>query len=369
MHDYPREIENYPFLLKAIKGENKWLLPGLTFLSYLYYLSWLLKRKKKIKEPLPFKVIGVGNLTWGGTGKTPFVEYLASRLKPRVKIGVVTTGYGATRKKGLLGKEEISPLSWQEIGDETFLLKEKLPDLPLSFGRNRRLASLMLHKAFRTECIILDDAFQYRRMQKDLEILLIDATDPLGNNYLIPRGKLREPYYAMQRADLVIFTKSNSQKVKRETISSLQEKFPRIPFLKGFHRAKFLQKKTLPESKSERLPVEAVRGKKVGIFSGVGDPHYFEETLSLLGAKVERIARFRDHHFYNEDELRETLSFLSQGTDLVITTEKDALKLPEKGLGNFPVYSLVVEFAFLEGEEILAEKLRKILPHEVEYRL
>ncbi|NOZ64043.1 MAG: tetraacyldisaccharide 4'-kinase [Caldiserica bacterium] len=367
MHDYPHKIENYPFLLKVLKSENKWLLPGLTFLSYLHYLSWLLKSKKQVEEPLPFKVIGVGNLTWGGTGKTPFVEYLARKLKPYVKVGLVTTGYGARKKIGLLGKGDIEPLTWEDIGDESLLLKEKLPDIPLSFGRNRRLASFLLYKSFQAECIILDDAFQYRRMHKDLEILLIDATDPFGNNYLIPRGKLREPYSALQRADLVIFTKTNSRRINRKTLSSIQEKFPRIPFLKGFHRARFLQRKTLPENKNEVLPVEAVKGKKVGIFSGLGDPCYFEETLSLLEAKVERVARFQDHHSYQEKEVRKILSFLSQGTDFIITTEKDALKLPEEALGNYPVYSLVTEFAFLKGEEILQEKLSKILPPGVEY--
>ena len=143
------QINNYPLLLKILRNEVKWFLPGLQFLSYLNYLHWFLRKKEGVEESLPFKVIGVGNFTWGGTGKTPFVEYLARKLINHTKVGVVTTGYGASKRVGLLGKGRIGALTWKDIGDESFLLKEKLPDIPLAFGRNRGLASFMLYRTSR----------------------------------------------------------------------------------------------------------------------------------------------------------------------------------------------------------------------------
>ena len=354
-------INNYPLLLKILRDEVKWFLPGLQFLSYLNYLHWFLRKKEGVEESLPFKVIGVGNLTWGGTGKTPFVEYLARKLINHTKVGVVTTGYRASKRVGLLGKDRIGALTWKDIGDESFLLKEKLPDIPLAFSRNRRLASFMLYRAFQTECVVLDDAFQYMGMKKDLEILLIDSTEPLGNRYLIPRGKLREPYYAVSRADLLIFTKCNSGRINKKEISFIQKNFSQIPSLKGFYKPKFLRRR----DNNEILPLVTIKGKRIGVLSALGDPYYFEETLCMLGAKIERIARFQDHHFYTREEVRKFLSFLSRGTELIITTEKDILKLPPEELFLFPVYSLVIEFKFMEGEEKLEEKLRKIIPPKV----
>ncbi len=346
-----KKVNHYPFLLKVLNGEIKWFLPELTLLSYLNLLSWNLKKKGNVKEDLPFRVISIGNITWGGTGKTLFAEYLAKFLKNFVKVGIVTTGYKGRKKIGI--KENNS--SWKEIGDESFLLSKKISDIPIAFGINRRKASFLLYNNFKIDCIILDDAFQYRKINKDIEILLIDSTQPLGNGYLIPRGNLREPYASIERADLVILTKCNSKRRKDRALSFLRKKFSYIPFIEGFHRAKFLRK----ENNSEILPLSFLKDKKVGLFSGLGDPSYFEEIVSSYGANIEYIMRFPDHYIYKEEDLKGILNF-SYNTDLILTTEKDIVKMPQE-FKKIPLYSLIIEFAFLEGENILKEKLREII--------
>ena len=340
--------------LACILEKKKGLFsPLLKSLSEIYRVYLSLRPSPSETLSLPLKVISVGNLTWGGTGKTPFVKYLAERLGEEKKVGIITTGFGGLKRMGIFsnGKKVFS--SWQEGGDETHLLAENLPGIPVAFGRDRYALSLMLYRLWNLEVVVLDDAFQYRKIKKDVEFLLLDARRPLGEGRLIPYGNLRETWQAIGRADAVILTKCNSPYIDEETIEFLKKAFPSLPFLRVYHHPLFF------EGSQGRYPSSWIGGREIVTLSSIGDPVYFEETLKIMGGEIIHSLRFPDHYPYQEEELEILLGAVSREGISIITTEKDYLRIPPSVWDKFPLYYLKVDLSFLEGEEILWEILKE----------
>jgi tetraacyldisaccharide 4'-kinase len=293
-------------------------------------------------EKVPMKIVSVGNLTLGGTGKTPFVIALAGIVRGELKREpcILIRGYG-----------------W----DEQAMLKKKLADTPILVGENRVKQARRAIKLYGSSVGILDDGFQYRELRRDLEIVLIDSRNPFGNGHLFPRGVLREGAGAVKRADIVVFTKTDRKAADpgpaKERLSRING---RLVFLEAVHRPAHFH-----DHKARRdVPLSAVSGKRVVLLSGIGDPEYFEDTMRGLGAQVVEHAAFGDHHEYTAGDIGKVKARCDERLfDYIVTTEKDAVKLSRKSLyfGKYPLLVLIIEMDITAGKEKLVDRLNSML--------
>lgn len=293
-------------------------------------------------EKVPMKIVSVGNLSLGGTGKTPFVIALAGIVRSELKREpcVLIRGYG-----------------W----DEQAMLKKNLPDTPILVGEDRVKQAYRAIKLYGSSIGILDDGFQYWELGRDLNIVLVDSRCPFGNNHLFPRGVLREPASALKRADIVVFTKIGE---KASGLDVLKERMRSINgslvFLEAVHKPLHLY-----DAKARKeLPLDSVKGKKVILLSAIGDPAYFEETMNGLGAVIVEHMAFGDHHEYDLRDIERIRNRCNERAfDYVVTTEKDAVKFTRKSIffGKHTLLTLAIEMDITAGKEILIDRLRSIL--------
>lgn len=289
----------------------------------------------------PLKVISVGNITLGGTGKTPFVVTLGQILETELKknVCVLIRGYG-----------------W----DEQAMLRNKLTDIPVLVGEDRARSSLKAIKLYGSDTAILDDGFQHWELSRDLDIVLVDSRNPFGNSQLFPRGILREPKKSLERADIVVFTKTNKKKADLENLKNEITGLNKdIIFLEAVHNPTHLY-----ENRSKRTyDLSYIKGKRVMLLSSIGDPEYLEETVKDLGANVVEHIKFPDHHNYRKADIEYILKRCSERNfDLVLTTEKDIVKLSRLGLylGSYTVLVIAITLNIIRGKEILIDRLNRL---------
>jgi tetraacyldisaccharide 4'-kinase len=307
--------------------------PVQVFLSFLTFLSWIYKfliqgrallyKTRFLKsQRLPCKVISVGNITLGGTGKTPLVEVLVHVFSTLgKKTAILSRGYGRRPKSISIGD---SKTSFRKIGDEPAMLARKLKETLVLVGPNRFEAGMEALKNFHLDAFILDDGFQHLQLERDLDIVLIDATDPFGGRYLIPRGFLREPVKNLSRADLFLITRSDEVGSIEEIYHTLRALNPHAPIWTGFYQPSTLRK--FQDSLEVKLP--SLTARKILAFSGIGNPSSFLNSLRKVGLSPLRFLEFPDHHPYSVRELKriEDLALTLQ-VDYVITTEKDEVRM------------------------------------------
>ncbi len=313
---------------------------------------WLLSYKIGVKkgEFLSVPVISVGNIVAGGTGKTGFVMYLVPFLeKMGKKVCVLTRGYGGKRK----GAVPAFPgaLDW---GDEISLLRKHLPKTPIITGKDRIRTGRFAMEKFDADLFLLDDGFQYLKLNRDLDILLIDATNPFGDRRFLPCGFLREPVASVSRADIIVITRVNQTDKLASLRAELSSLNPIAPILTSKYELLGLEN----HATKERMDLELLEGKEVVAFSSIGNPVSFERELEALGAVVVKSFRFPDHYVCSEKELEGLLD--ECGSRLPVTTEKDGVKLP----GDFPCLILKVEMVITEGREIMEQSLKSVLDRE-----
>jgi len=279
-------------------------------------------------------VISIGNLTVGGTGKTPCVEYVARLLRGHeLRVAILSRGYGSEAGRN----------------DEAMVLEENLPDVPHYQGRDRVELARTAVEESESEVLVLDDGFQHRRLARDLDVVLIDATDPWGGGYLFPRGGLREPKRNLRRAGFVVLTRCDvaDPRAIDRIEGDVREFAPGVPVAKTTHAPLELA------SGGRREKTEALRGRPVGAFCGIGNPDAFRATLAGLGADVRDFRTYRDHHPYSRadvDELRERAARLPPEA-WVVTTQKDWVKLRLTDLGGRPLWAVRVGLQFVEGKD------------------
>jgi tetraacyldisaccharide 4'-kinase len=321
------------------------LLLGLAALPYglavrarnlLYRLGW--KRSDRVAVP----VLSVGNLTAGGTGKTPCVEYLARWCRSQdLRVAILSRGYGARAGRN----------------DEALVLEENLPDVPHLLGPDRVELARTAIEELESQVLVLDDGFQHRRLARDLDLVLIDATNPWGYGRLLPRGLLREPPSGLRRAGVVLLTRcdqvdADARRRLRERVASLA---PDAPVVETTHRPT-----ELVNSDREESPLISLRDRPVAAFCGIGNPAAFRRTLADLGASVADFRTYPDHHPYTRDDVAELERWSRTQPDggLLVTTQKDLVKLRVVRLGERPLWAVRVRLAVEAGEEQLHERLR-----------
>lgn len=280
--------------------------------SFIYFLIVSLRnffyRLHIFKEHrLDARVISVGNITWGGTGKTPLTVLIAEALsKKGQKPAILIRGYGR---------------------DEPELLSRLLTGVPVAVGRDRVKKGREAIAMHSVDTLLLDDGFQHRRIKRDLDIVCIDATDPFGNGWLIPAGSMREGLTSLKRADIFLITKADlvqDQKALEALEKRLKKINPEAIIVKSIHRPELFYKL----SNEQLVDIESLKHKDIALVSAIGNPSAFEKTILNLGLKFKKHFIFRDHHWYRNKDLEKINGYCSRnGIDSVITTEKDAVRL------------------------------------------
>ncbi len=311
-------------------------------------------------ERMPIPVISVGNISAGGTGKTPFVIELVSLLqKLGRKPAVLSRGYGR-RTTGFQvvsnGNQRCAEAA--AAGDEPALLAEKLNGVPVVVDEKRRRGAQKAIELFKPDVIVLDDGFQHRALFRDCDIVLMTAEELLNPSFLMPAGYGREPMRALDRAHVIAVSKCRDLDEFRRASEVLQSR-SRVPII-GVRT-------TIQEihelGKNKKSGKERLRGKRVVAFSGIADASSFDRTLDELGANLLAHHKFRDHHWYGQDDLKKIgESFRANRADVLVTTEKDAVRLGE-GMGSLagiPVTMIEVRSEIMAGEAELKKVLQKL---------
>jgi tetraacyldisaccharide 4'-kinase len=311
---------------------------------------------------LPVPVISIGNVTVGGSGKTPLAEVVVLALAEMgARPGVVSRGYGRrTRGVRIVADEGGLRLGVRDGGDEPVLLAERLPGVPIVVGESRYEAGAVAVGTCGAGALVLDDGFQHRTLYKDLEIVVVSGKDPWGNGRLFPRGSLREPLSALKRAGLVVVTNPPSVGVISDIAHVLRRRGSAATVLSGVYHPTSLRRgdHVRPEAP------QALRGRKVLMMAGLAAPGGFVATAESLGATIAGLAEFPDHHWYTPDDLARVAARVREtGAEAVLTTEKDWVRLREMPPGDVPFWVLSVRLDMGADSvalgQVLGETLRR----------
>ena len=278
------------------------------------------------KKELPGFVVSIGNLTAGGTGKTPAAAMIAEwALKEGYRPAILSRGYGSKHKGKILDVSDGQRLfaTPTEAGDEPYLLAKKLEGVPVIISKARYDAGIFAHQRYGTDFFILDDGFQHICLKRNLDLVLLDATSPFGNMRLLPRGPLREPVDHLQRADAFILTRTGHG-TTLIMMNFLKKKFGGKPVFQSEH---IPEKIVFPDLRKV-YSAHFVKGKRVVAFAGIAKPEVFKDTLAKLGAEPVLFQAYKDHHAFSPKEVKQLVAAKNKlRADHLITTEKDWVRL------------------------------------------
>lgn len=290
-------------------------------------------------------VICVGNLTLGGTGKTPTVEWIARWLRKRgLRVTLVSRGYKATDGAR---------------NDESLELEQKLPDVPHMQNADRVEAARIAIEEFEAQVILLDDGFQHRRLQRDLDIVLIDALEPFGFGHVFPRGTLREPLSGLKRAHVVLLSRADlcSAEERDRIWQRLRQYAPDVARVEAAHRPL-----ELLNYSGRTQPLDSLAGKPLMAFCGIGNPEGFRRTLGSLNYNVQAWRAFPDHHNYTRDDIASLANEAqAAGAQGLVCTHKDLVKIGMDALGGVPLWAVRIGLEILQGEDTLNAALEKVI--------
>lgn len=344
--DYYREL---------ISGQKRGLWPSLQrsglYLASLPY-GWAMDLRNRLYEHgwkrshrAPVAVVSVGNLTLGGTGKTPCVEYVARLFRKQdLRVAILSRGYG----------------SGEGRNDEALVLEENLPDVPHLQGADRVGLARTAVEELESEVLVLDDGFQHRRLQRDLDLVLIDTTNPWGYGYLFPRGLLRESLRSLRRASVVLLTRCDQvdERMRMRIQESIASHAPNAPVALTTH-----QPIELRNSEQQTAPLETLKTRPVAAFCGIGNPQAFRQTLIDLGGAICDFRIFPDHHAYTRADMEGLWGWAErQASDcIVLTTEKDLVKLRLAKLAGRALWALRICLHIEAGQEMLQSKILSLV--------
>ena len=301
------------------------------------------RQRQAVRVGVP--VVSVGNLTLGGTGKTPAVEWIAQWfVRHGLRVGLISRGY-----KSAAGNKN----------DEAMELAQRLPDVPHWQDADRVAAARAAISDARRQLLVLDDAFQHRRIARDLDIVLIDASEPFGFDHLFPRGTLREPLAGLARAQYALLTRADLvDAAERARIRSIAKSYaPQIAWGECRHAPKYLLL-----ASGEIQPLDSLRDRPIAAFCGIGNPAAFRETLKQCGYNAIAFREFPDHHRYSETEISDLSRWTeTQNVAAVVCTHKDLVKINAVTLGGKSLFAAVIGLEFLAGEQELEQLLKPLL--------
>ena len=294
-----RKIENAFTIPQKKGGIFEYIL---TCISRLYEVGiWWKNRNQKPPRNLPCKVISIGNITVGGTGKTPMALYLAQMLKKEgFSTVVISRGYGGlSGKKGAIVSDGANLfLTPREAGDEPYMMAVSLPGISVLVGRNRYKAGLIAVEKFNPDVILLDDGFQHRSVYRDVDLVLLDEANSFGNNALLPRGPLREPIRALERSSGIVFTRAQMVSEEKRTLFSKPSFFcNHVPFLREIPPEEKMNSTHLKKS------LDLLKGKNITAFAGIARNDLFFAEIRWAGANIQAVEEFRDHYKYTQKDL------------------------------------------------------------------
>lgn len=301
-----------------------------------------------VRPPVP--VISVGNLTVGGTGKTPMVEWIARQLRQeQVRVAILSRGYGAEH-----GGQN----------DEALELELALPDVPHLQHPDRAASAAIAVEELATQLLLLDDGFQHRRLARDLDLVLLDASEPFGFGRVLPRGLLREPIAGLRRAQAVVLSRADmiGQPERKAIRRRAAMRSPDAVWCEVEHRPS-----RLIDAAGASYPLAEAAGKPVAAFCGIGNPAGFRHTLAALGCDVVAWREFPDHHGYARDDVTQLGDWARQaGAAAVLCTRKDLVKLRTPSIGGAPLRAVDVSLHFLSGEAELRSLLAPLVARATE---
>ncbi len=324
---------------------------------------------------LGVQVIAIGNLTVGGTGKTPVVEKFARELRDQGrKVAILSRGYRSKPRpfhewllNKILLRDDTTPprvvsdgrsllLDSEMAGDEPYMLASNLKDVVVLVDKDRVKSGRYAIEKFGCDTLLLDDGFQYWKLKgRRLDIVLIDRQQPFGNERLLPRGTLREPPAHLARASYIFITKSDGKTEElRRRISQFNET---AGLIECIHHPLYLE----DVFTGERIPLDRVKGRKIASFSGIAQPESFEQSLVQLGGELVYSKRFADHHRFTQQEVLNAINrSKKRQAETIITTQKDAVRFPKIDRRDLPIYFMRVEIKILSGASDFQDCVRKI---------
>ncbi len=350
----PKASDFFEVISGRRRGPKAALLRGLlSLLEVPYRIAVAIRnrrfdRNSKLTTDVSVPVIAVGNLTTGGTGKTPMVLWISKWFRQEgVRVCLLSRGYGAQRGS---------------VNDEALELEQRLPDVPHLQDPDRVAMAQIAIEELESELILLDDAFQHRKIGRDLNIVLLDALEPFGYGHLLPRGLLREPIANIRRADFAVLTRCDmvSPETREEIHQRVQKLHPTIGWAEATHQAN-----SLLSQSGDAVDLEgddARRVKKVLAFCGIGNPSAFQHSLTEQGMEVVAFREFPDHYRYQREDIENLNQWTAEHSDVdaVICTHKDLVKLQINQLGSTDLYAMTISIKFIRGEADLAERLRQV---------
>ena len=364
-------VEFLLFILSLFYG-------GLVKLRIAAYQGGMIKPKS-----LPCTVISIGNITVGGTGKTPMTLYIAELVhKLGYEVVVISRGYKGELEKtgGIVSNGKTVLMGPEKAGDEPFMLAGRLKNIPVIVGKNRFEAGMQAVKKFNPDVIVLDDAFQHLKLKRDIDLVLLDSNSPFGNLHLLPRGVLREPLSVLLRADALIMTRSGraSETEMEKSLAGLKEFIQSKPAFKNSHApyAYIVKKgKHIPfesiSTSSFLYDFDFLKDRKVFAFAGIARNDDFLRTVKSFKCDITDFLGFEDHHQYSVDDLEKILCLVEkENVEFLITTEKDYARIAHRI--KWPVDLLVagVEISFGDDDKVfndfIKEQLKVIVDKEAE---
>ena len=388
MHKFKLETEELEqYFLELMDGRRRqWYdraMCGLLFFASRCYRMgtqfrlWMYDKRVIRPHALGCLVVSIGNLSCGGTGKTPVVEVFARSLSSQGrKVAILSRGY-RSKKRSMWSKMiqmfrtqkiEVPPkvvsdghnllLNSEYAGDEPYMLASNLRDVAVLVDKDRVKSGIYAIDHYNTDVIILDDGFQYRMLRPHINIGLVDSTDPFGNGHVLPRGILREPIKNIRRADYIFLTKSDGSHKLEHLKRFIRRHTKRAEIIECCHKPQHLVKLF---SSGEKEPLEKLKGRRVAALSAIARPESFEGFLEQLGSELVLADHYADHHRYTQQEL---IDFVNQakeaGAEMIVTTEKDAVRMPRLDRCDVPIYYLRIQIDILSGRESFDQCISRI---------
>jgi tetraacyldisaccharide 4'-kinase len=343
---------------------------GIVRLRETLYKKGFLQSKR-----LPCPVISIGNITVGGSGKTPMTIYVAELIKHLgYGVAIISRGYKGEAEKigGVVCDGRIICMGPDKAGDEPFMVAKRLKTVPVIVGQNRFKAGILAIKEFKPDVLLLDDAFQHLKLHRDLDLVLLDSNKPLGNTYLFPRGTLRETASALSRGDAVILTRSDIGKAP--SLDQIKKQVSRTPIFHSSHipyiykivTGNSAQSQDSSTSSSE-YDFGAFKNKRVFAFSGIASNDDFRRTIESFQCKLENFSEFPDHHQYSERELDRIIkSAMDVSAEFIFTTEKDYVRIAHKIKWPMDLVIIGIEISFgtndIAFKSFLISQLQGLIP-------